>query len=297
MDAIEAKAQRALDFIGTTNKVVSNAAKDIRAKVNENIVSRKIMQDKRTKVPLDSKHDCVTSEEEMHKHKRIICNAYTSATLIHTTPNETDDAPWHDEVVKLHPSTAAPINMITELIVEVLGRAQVNEPLIDGTYLYGVGIDMDWDTLWQYRSAHAQAAMAFLQDHCFEQNGKNGHFVFPMHPELDLTVLNAWIISYGPLYLQRTLTEFRKLTERHNMDKSRATNMTQELLIKWVRAAVHAIQEGWKHAEKGVNAFRIDHNWNKPTDGQSHQGREYGRTEPLQYPEYPPPRGQTHAHG
>ena len=60
---------------------------------------------------------------------------------------------------------------------------------------------------------------------------------------------------------------------------------------------MHVIQEGWKHADKGVNAFRIDQNWNKPTDGQSRQGREFGCTEPLQYPEYPPPRGQTHTHG
>ena len=93
MDAIEAKAQRALAFIGTTNKVVSNAAKDIHEKVNVNISSRKMLQDKRTEVPLDPKHNCVVSEKEMLKHKRILCNAYTSATLIHTTPNETGDAP------------------------------------------------------------------------------------------------------------------------------------------------------------------------------------------------------------
>ena len=111
--------------------------------------------------------------------------------LIHTTPNETGDAPWHDKVMKLHPSNAGPVNMIVELIVEVLGRAQVNEPFIDGTYLYGVGIDMEWDTLWQYRNAHAQAATAFLQDHYFESNGKDGYFTFPMHPDLGLTVLNA----------------------------------------------------------------------------------------------------------
>ena len=37
--------------------------------------------------------------------------------------------------------------MMVELIAEVLGRAQVNEPLIDGTHLYGVGIDMEWNTL------------------------------------------------------------------------------------------------------------------------------------------------------
>ena len=36
--------------------------------------------------------------------------------------------------------------MVVELIGEVLGKAQVNEPLMDGTHLCGVGIDMEWDT-------------------------------------------------------------------------------------------------------------------------------------------------------
>ena len=159
--------------------------------------------------------------------------------------------------------------MMVELVGEVLGKAQVNEPLIDGTYLYGVGIDMEWDTLWQYRTVHAQAAMAFLQDHYFELKGKEGYFAFPMHPELGMMVLNAWIMSCGPLYLQHSLTEFKKLTEQHNIDSAQATDIAKKLLVKWVRAAVHAIQEGWKHADKGVNAFQIDQNWNKPTDGQS----------------------------
>ena len=145
--------------------------------------------------------------------------------------------------------------MMVELIGEVLGEAQVNEPLIDGTYLCGVGIDMEWDTLWQYRAVHAQAAMAFLQDHYFELNGKDGYFTFPIHPDLGLTVLNAWIMSYGPLYLQHALTEFKKLTEHHNIETKQATDLAQELLVKWVHTAVHVIQEGWKRADKGVNAF------------------------------------------
>ena len=39
------------------------------------------------------------------------------------------------------------------------------------------------------------------------------------------------------------------------MDKNQATNLTQELFVKWVRTAVQVIQEGWKRADKGVNAF------------------------------------------
>ena len=69
MEAIEEKAKRAMAFLGTTNKVVSNAAKEIRGRVSANVSSHKMMQDKRTEVPLDPKHNCVTSEMEMLKHK------------------------------------------------------------------------------------------------------------------------------------------------------------------------------------------------------------------------------------
>ena len=59
--------------------------------------------------------------------------------------------------------------------------------------------------------------MPKLPWHSFKTITSN--FTFPMHPDLGLTALNAWIISYGPLYLQCALTELKKLTEQHNMDK------------------------------------------------------------------------------
>ena len=78
------------------------------------------------------------------------------------------------------------------VITQTLGGAQVNEPLL---YLYGVGLDLDWENLWQYRTVHAQAAMAFMQDHYFEANGKDAYFSHPLTNERKLDVITAWVIS------------------------------------------------------------------------------------------------------
>ena len=102
---------------------------------------------------------------------------------------------WHELAAHSRPDDKSPATWVGGVITGTLGRAQVNEPMIDGTYLYGVGLDLDWENLWQYRTVHAQAAMAFLQDHYFEVNGKDAYFSHPLIKERRLDVVTVWVIA------------------------------------------------------------------------------------------------------
>ena len=77
--------------------------------------------------------------------------------------------------------------------------------------LYGVGLDLDWENLWRYRMVHAQAAMAFLQDHYFKAKGRDVYFSHPLDKEQTMDVLTAWVTSYSPLCLQHYLMEYNKI--------------------------------------------------------------------------------------
>ena len=156
--------------IATTKTAKGICEEVARIKPHEQV--QKLLQDRRTEVPLEPKHNCVKTEKDVHENKRIVCDVYASAVLIHSVPKETSQAPWHQLAAQCQPGDKTPVRWVGNTIEHTLGKTQVNEPMIDGTYPYGVGMDLDWENLWGYRNVQAQAAMAFLQDHYFEMNEK-----------------------------------------------------------------------------------------------------------------------------
>ena len=145
--------------------------------------AEKLLQDRRTVVPLEPRHNCVASEANTHVVKCIPRNPYTSAVLTHSLPTDGDQVLWHDLAAQSQPDDKLLTTWVGRVIASTLGGAQINDPLIDGTYLYGVGLDLDWENLWQCRMVHTQSAMAFLQDHYFEINGKSAYFSYPLDKE------------------------------------------------------------------------------------------------------------------
>ena len=104
------------------------------------------------------------------------------------------------------------------------------------------------------------------------------------------------MVAYTPLYLQRYLIEFNKIRQEHEMTR-KAQETIWGSLTKCTRTGIGVIETGMEIADFGVNTFWIDHAWDRPTSGQARPSRNHGRNEPLQCPEFPPPKGQTLAHG
>ena len=89
---------------------------------------------------------------------------------------------YHTEKVNVPSVSNSVIHSVHGILTKVFKTHSATVELIDSSYLYGAGIDLQWNTLWEYRSIHGQAMMAFLQEHYFLSHKKE-YFQRPMHDE------------------------------------------------------------------------------------------------------------------
>ena len=85
---------------------------------------------------------------------------------------------------------------------------------MDASYLYGAGIDMIWDNLWDYRTIQAQTAHGFLQDYFFEHVehvSKEVFFRYPMKNEHFMLAIQAWVFAYLPLFVQQGIRALKEM--------------------------------------------------------------------------------------
>ena len=136
MQFLDKQTEKALEFLNSggvarTSKQICRRIADLKPQERVD----KFLQDRRTEVPLEPRHDCVASEKDPHAVKRIMCNPYTSSVLTHSIPKDGEQAPWHDLAAQSKPDDKSPTTWVGRVIADTLGGAQIYEPLIDGTYL------------------------------------------------------------------------------------------------------------------------------------------------------------------
>ena len=107
---------------------------------------------------------------------------YREATLVYSGQNSQGTQSYHIENANTPSVLNSVIHSVHGILTKVFKTHSATVGLIDSSYLYGAGIDLRWNTIWEYRSIHGQTTMAFLQDHYFSSH-KEEYFQRPMHDE------------------------------------------------------------------------------------------------------------------
>ena len=122
---------------------------------------------------VDSKHDKVSVSEAMSQSEpkyEIKRDPYHEAKLVYSGQNSQGTRSYHTERVNAPTVSNNVIHSVHGILTKVFKTHSITTDLIDSSYLYGAGIDLQWNTLWSYRSIHGQTTMAFLQDHYFSSH-------------------------------------------------------------------------------------------------------------------------------
>ena len=157
---------------------------------------------------------------------------YHEATLVYSGQNSQGTRSYHTERVNAPSVSNSVIHSIHGILTKVFKTHSVTTDLIDSSYLYGAGIDLQWNTLWGYRSIHGQTTMAFLQDHYFSSH-KDEYFQQPMQDERIVEVLGAWGVAHIPLFIQKGLEFAQEVSKKEN-DHDVVERIMFEQIIKWV---------------------------------------------------------------
>ena len=161
-------------------------------------------------------------------------------------------------------------------------------------YTYGAGIDLNFSTLWEYRTIHAQATRGWIQDILCAKNGKDKYASAPLDPVAHSEVLYCWLIASFPLLMQRAISDGDK---RGLLQDRECYQYLTQRLKECTGMGLDVVEVGLSKRSPGTNPFAIDHNWQRPTRNMPSNTRSFGRKEPLQFPHIPPPDGKTHFHG
>ena len=156
---------------------------------------------------VDLKHDKESVSETMSMSEpkyEIKKDPYHEATLVYSGQNSQGTRSFHIEKVNEPSVSNNVIHSVHGILTKAFKTHSTAVELIDSSYLYGAGIDLQWNTIWKYRSIHGQTAMAFLQDHYFSAR-KEEYFQCPMQDERVVEELSAWGVAYIPLFIQKGL--------------------------------------------------------------------------------------------
>ena len=274
------------DFVARAGKAGADKADRLRYRSSPKIT-----------MTADQHHDRLKSTENLQKDLTIYPDPYFRSEMNVRLPGQGTDVKWHMEEKRTPPADASLLEAVAFIVQTVLTVRHVDTSLIDCAYLYGASVDLRWDTLWDYRTIQAQAAHGFLQDHYMSGKHLSVYTRYPLSVDATVHVLAAWIIAYAPLYLQKGLILAKGMVDQGATEPGTADDEASKEVIKWIKIATEAIILGLKRAKDGVVAFKIDHNWDQPDLGLAIPGRQYGRREPLQFPDRVPPRNKTHCHG
>ena len=113
---------------------------------------------------MDLKHDKESVSETMSLSEpkyEIKRDPYHEATLVYSGQNSQGTRSYHTERVNVPSVSNSVIHSIHGILTKVFKTHSVTTDLIDSSYLYGAGIDLQWNTLWSYRSIHGQTRKPF----------------------------------------------------------------------------------------------------------------------------------------
>ena len=112
----------------------------------------------------------------------------------------------------------------------VFKTSMENMNLADTACLCGGDVDMQWDTLWTYRTIHAQTVHAFLQDHMLEMRKWSEHTTCPLTAEAKDEVLCAWVVAHCPLIIQHGMKVGNTSVITGSMPTERVFNLSMGLI-------------------------------------------------------------------
>ena len=103
---------------------------------------------------------------------------------------------------------------------------------MDCAYLYGAGVDLNWDNLWRYRTIQAQTAHGYLQDYYVDLHGKAKFLKHPLPSIAQDFVIVSWAIAHFPLFIQKGLMEIRRLEQEGEIDNDTDLEVVHERMTK-----------------------------------------------------------------
>ena len=171
------------------------------------------------------------------------------------------------------------------------------ENLMDMCYLYGAGIDLSWDNLWQYRSIHAQAVLRWGREVLIAHHGQEAFYGQRLEGTTELTLLALWVISELPLVIQYELQALKNIRSSGRVigePMSMAFNMAHGTIMDAVDKVREGIKVGFMNGDPFMN---LSYNWDEKVHDLPRPGRIFDRAEPLQFPDMLPPGRYTHCHG
>ena len=95
--------------------------------------------------PLEPEQDAIIAEAEMHNKKAFAKNAYTGGELVWNQRPTSKQANWTQRISRVASHNPDAITWCNGLIQDIMGN--VDEQLVNAAYIYGAGIDLDWETL------------------------------------------------------------------------------------------------------------------------------------------------------
>ena len=121
---------------------------------------------------------------------------------------------------KDHPAVNAPpqykeaLSRIRNVLFLCIGEPfKVLQATVDASYLYGGGINIDWQTFWDYKTIQARAVHAWLQDLFVQARGVN-YYRDKLSDAAQLHIIAAWVISQAPLALQQGMNDIIAATQQ-----------------------------------------------------------------------------------
>ena len=169
--------------------------------------------------------------------------------------------------------------------------------LVDMAYLYGAGIDLTWDNLWDYRSIHAQTVIEWGRVVLIAQRGREAFYGERLDASDSMALLALWVISELPLVIQYELQALKKIQDSKRTIGDPMTmvfNMAQGTILDATDKIRRGIEVGFESGDPFAN---LSYNWDEKARDLPRVTRSFDRSEPLQFPDLSPPAWYTHCHG
>ena len=113
-----------------------------------------------------------------------------------------------------HPPDVKPYDGMLKMIAGVISKLtgqEFTDEILDECYSLGAGIDLNSNTLWQYRSGHSLAVKKTLGEGFVDDNGLEAYEAGNITKERRIQLGAVWLIAEAPLCLQGTAKRMRAL--------------------------------------------------------------------------------------
>jgi len=230
-------------------------------------------------------------------------NAPYTKTSLYDYPNDPYNSVQHirdsteGEVYTSHPDL---LLILWDITRKAVGKTYKGAfKLMDDAYIRAAGIQIKFDTLWDYHTSHAQRAHEYvanrMEDDVRDLKVEDLTKV-PYGKQEQTFATLAWVIAYVPLFFQQALTRVVHKADRNAIATGYITQVIEVAMDIAKKGIIH-LHEGHKRGSNGVHLFKIDHNWDDPSRALPTSRSFIRRSDPLQFPDLIPPGKRTHLHG